>query len=184
MNQWLVSRKPHFDKVVEHLKSELSGIRTGRASASLVETVLVEAYGATQELRHLATVTVPDARTVQIEPWDAGVVKDIEKALTLAQLGMAPSVAGRVIRLSVPSLTEETRKEMVKQIGKRVEEARIALRGVREEVKKQIESAEQAGEIAEDARYRLQEELEQLTKEIQGVLDTCGADKERQVTEI
>ncbi|NQV12638.1 ribosome recycling factor, partial [Candidatus Uhrbacteria bacterium] len=134
-----------------------------------------------QELKNLAAIATPDSSTIQIEPWDAGVVKDIEKALTEANLGMMPSVVGKVIRLNVPPLTEDTRKDLVKMIGKKVEEARIAVRNVRDDIKKTVEHMEKEKEIAEDERYQLQEELDVMTKETNDKLEALGKEKELQV---
>lgn len=181
MHQFLAEKKPEFEKAVEFLTHDLNSVRTGRASTLIVDGVKVPAYGQSQELRSVAAVSTPDSSTIQIEPWDAGIVKDIEKALIEADLGMSPNVVGRVIRLSVPPLTEETRKNLVKSIGKKVEEARIAVRNVRDDIKKMVEQMEKSKEIGEDARYQLQEELDEVTKEVNERLEKLGKDKEAQV---
>lgn len=177
MNQWLISQKPLFDKVIERLSQELSSVRTGRASVGIVDGIQVEVYGSMQDLKHVASVTVVDSRTVQIEPWDASVTKAIEKAIQESDIGIQPAVAGKIVRLSMPTLTEENRKQWSKTVGKKAEDAHVLLRQVRDEVKKDIERKEEEGEIAEDARYRLQEELDALTKEYKERIDALAEEK-------
>lgn len=181
MHQFLAGKKADLEKAIGFLEGELTSMRTGRASTGLVETIMVTAYGSDQELKNLASIGTPDAQTIQIEPWDEGVVKDVEKALIEADLGMMPNVAGKTIRLAVPPLTEDTRKEMAKVVGKKVEEARIRVRTSRDDVKKAIEQMEKDKEISEDERYQLQEELDALVKSINETLDKMGKDKESQI---
>jgi ribosome recycling factor len=181
MHQFLAGKKSEFDKLVEYLETELMGVRTGRASVSLVDGVKVTAYDQEQELKNVAAISTPDSVTIQIEPWDAGVVKDIEKALIEADLGMTPNVSGKTIRLSVPPLTEDTRKDLVKVIGKRVEASRISVRNVRDEVRKEVEKMEKDKEIGEDERYLIHEELDEVAKETNAKLEKLGKDKEVQV---
>jgi ribosome recycling factor len=177
MNQWLTTQVPLFESVLQRLTGELSSVRTGRASVGIVDGIRVEAYGSMQDLKHVASVTVVDSRTVQIEPWDASVVKGIEKALQESDIGIQPAVAGKIIRLTMPTLTEENRKQWSKAVGKKAEDAQVELRKVRDEVKKDIEAQEEAGTIAEDARYRLQEELDELTKTYKGRIEALAQEK-------
>ena len=170
-----------MEKAIGFLEGELASVRTGRASSSLVEGVMVNAYGSDQDLKNLASISTPDATTVQIEPWDEGVVKDIEKALIEADLGMMPNVAGKIIRLAIPPLTEDTRKDLAKMVGKKVEEARIRVRTVRDDIRKAVEKMEKDKEIGEDERYQLQEELDELVKEVNGKLEKMGKEKEEQI---
>ena len=181
MHHKLEEKKPLFDKAVEHLREELLGIRTGRASSALVEGIRVDAYGSLQDMKNLASISVPDSQTVQIEPWDEGVVKAIEKAIADSDLNIAPNVAGKVIRLAVPALTEDTRKDMVKVVGKRTEEARIAVRNVREDIRKDIDTMEKSKEISEDERYKMQEELDKYVSDVNGKIEVLGKEKEEQI---
>lgn len=181
MHQFLAGKKSDVEKAIGFLESELASIRTGRASSSLVEGVMVSAYGSDQDIKNLASISTPDATTVQIEPWDEGVVKDIEKALIEADLGMMPNVAGKTIRLAIAPLTEDTRKDLAKMVGKKVEEARIRVRTVRDDIKKSIEKMEKDKEIGEDERYQLQEELDELVKEVNATLESAGKEKEQQI---
>lgn len=164
-----------FASVIQHLESDLQSLRTGRASSSLVEDVRVEAYGSSTDMKSIASISVPDAKTIQIEPWDKSLVGAIEKALVIANLGMQPNVAGTVIRLNIPQMTEENRRSIAKQVHEKAEHARIAIRTVRETVRDAILSAEKNKEIAEDEKFRLQEQLEKKVKEandlVQGVAD-------------
>jgi ribosome recycling factor len=147
----------------------------------MVDGIKAEAYGTKQDLRNIASISVPDSRTIQIEPWDANLVKDIEKAIMESDLGIMPNTAGKVIRLAVPQLTEETRKEYVKALKKRVEDARISVRNVREDVKKEVEANEKAKEITEDERYKLLEELDELVQGFNAQMDALGKEKEAQI---
>ncbi len=184
MHQLLTTKKEGFEGVVEHLKQELASIRTGRASTGLVETLMVTAYGSAQELRNLASISTPDSRTIRIEPWDAGVVGDIEKALADSDIGIAPNVDGKIIRLSIPGMTEDSRKDLIKVVGKRLEDARISVRNVREDIRKEIEALEKAKEIREDERYQMQEDLDKIVSEYNEALDKLGKDKEEQISTV
>jgi ribosome recycling factor len=184
MNDFLESRKEDFTKAVEHLKGELSALRTGRANASLVENILVEAYGVKTPIRGLANITVPDAKTLAIEPWDKSVIKDMEKAIQMANIGINPVNEGTKIRLSMPQMTEENRKEMIKILGQKLESARISLRNVRETVKDEIAKAEKDKKIGEDEKFRFQEELEEFVKEKNEEVKVIGEKKEQELMTI
>ena len=176
--------RPDFQKAVDHLEKELKNIRSGRANSAIVEEIRVEAYGQSMELKGVAAISVPDAKTIQIEPWDKTIVKDVEKALIAANLGMAPNVAGTVIRLNMPPMTEETRKEAVKVIGQKGEQARKSIRSVREEVREKIAAQEKAKEISEDERFRLQEHLDKLSKEFNDVVERLVNEKEEEMMKV
>lgn len=175
------SAKPDFENVLAHLDKELHNIRSGRANASLVEDVKVEAYGSMMELKGLASVSVPDAKTIQIEPWDKNVVKDIEKALIVADLGLNPNVAGTVIRLVMPPTTEENRRETVKVVHQKGEQAKIGLRAVRESVRESVLAKEKNKEIGEDERFRLLEDLDKVVGEHNRKVDAMVKEKEEEV---
>ena len=176
--------KPDFDAVIEHLKKELKNIRSGRANASIVEGVKVDAYDSMMDLKSVASISTPDAKTIQIEPWDSNLVKDIERALQMANLGLNPNVAGTTIRLVMPPMTEENRKELVKIIHQRIEEARIKIRTVREAVRENIQAEERAKTIGEDDRYRLQEELDDFVGTFNKQIEDLGKEKEEEVMSI
>lgn len=177
----LEAAKPEFQKVIDHLEKELKNIRTGRANASLVDDVKVEAYGSMMELKGVAAISVPDAKTIQIEPWDKGVVKDVERALIAANLGLNPNVAGSVIRLIMPPTTEESRKETVKIVSQKGEQARVSIRAVRETVREAITADEADKKISEDEKFRDQEHLDKIAKEWNEKIEKIVKDKEEEV---
>jgi len=170
-------------KAVEVLSKDLGGFRTGRASASLVERVTVEHYGAMTPLNQMAGISVPENTLLVIQPWDKTAIPAIEKALNNAQLGMTPAVDGGVIRLRVPAMTEERRKDLVKQMGKRAEEARVEIRNVRRDEQEAVKKAEKAKEIGEDDARRQLETLQKLTDGKIAEIDKLTAAKEREVLE-
>lgn len=173
--------KPQFEKTLEHLSQELSAIRTGRSTPALVENINVEVYGSIQQIKALASISTPDAKTVQIEPWDASVVKLIESAIQKSDIGINPNVDGKVLRLIMPMMTEETRQRMVKVTKEKLENARIAIRQVREDVKKQIDKLEGIGE---DEKRGKQKDLDDMVKDFNNKIDDMGTRKETEVTTI
>ena len=177
----LTEKKPEFEQVVLHYANELGALRSGRANPALVERVMVEAYGSTMPLKGVASVSVPDAKTLAIDPWDAGLVKDIERALVLADLGITPTVQGKTIRLVMPMMTEERRKQLVKVVKEKAEEARVAARAVREKIRDTVLGMEKNKEIAEDERYRLQDELDKMTKQFNEEIEKLAMEKEQEI---
>ncbi len=173
--------KPEFDKAIDHLKRGLATVRTGHATPALVEDLDIQVYGAHQPLKQLASISCPDPKTVQIEPWDASVVKSIESAIMNSDLGMNPNVDGKIIRLNMPMMTEENRLRMVKVVKERIEDSRIAVRQVREDVKKKIEKQESVSE--DDIRSDL-EEMDKYVKEVNTTIEEMGKKKEVEVTTI
>ena len=161
MNTYLESRQEEFEKIIDFFKKDISGIRTGRASTSILEGVFVEVYGTRMPVNGVANVSVEDSRSITIAPWDKNVIKEIEKALTEAELGVGIANEGEKIRLKIPEMTEEKRKELVKKLNEKMEKARISLRQVRDEIKKEIEEAEKNKDITEDDKYNFIEELDQ-----------------------
>lgn len=171
-------------KAVEATERELKGIRTGRASPALVETVVVPAYGADTPLRQLATISTPDARTIQIQPWDRNLLGAVEKAILAANLGLTPNNDGRVIRINIPPLTEERRKELVKLARHMAEEGRVAIRNIRRHANEEIKDAEKRHEISEDERERALDETQKLTDKYIAKVDELLAAKEKEIMEV
>ncbi|MEN9558355.1 MAG: ribosome recycling factor [Candidatus Parcubacteria bacterium] len=167
-----------FASAIEHLEGELKGLRSGRASAGMVETISVFAYGSTMELKGVASISIPDPKTIQIEPWDKALTKEIEKALTEADLGMQPNTMGSTIRLSLPPMNEENRKRLVKQAHELGEDARIAVRNIRGRIRDEIQSQK---EIGEDEQQRLLEELDKRTKELNVSIEAILKQKEEEI---
>jgi ribosome recycling factor len=176
--------RSEFQGALDHYHKELQGLRTGRAHSALVEDIRVEAYGQTMDLKSVCSITIPDAKTLQIEPWDKTVVKEVEKALIDASLGMQPNVAGTVIRLVMPPMTEETRKNMVKVLHQKEEQAKVGIRNVREKVKSLITADEKNKEISEDQKRRDLERLEKTVAEWNAKIDTLTSEKEKDIMTI
>ena len=171
-------------KTVDVLQRELAIIRTGRASPALVEQIRVDYYGVPTPLGQMATILAPEARLLVIQPWDKGSLTSIEKAILKSSLGLNPTNDGDVIRLSIPQLTEERRKELVRVVRKRVEEGRVAIRNLRREAMEQLRDLARNKEISEDEQKRGLELLQKLTDRFIEESDSIGRDKEAEVLEI
>lgn len=184
MHTYLNSKKSDFQTTIEHLQKELGSLRTGRATPALVEDIVVNAYGSTMEIRGLASLNVPDSRTVVIDPWDKSLIQNIEKGIRDAGIGLSPVVDGSVLRIMVPQMTEENRKQIVKVLKEKLEDARIRLRGIREEIREEILKREKEKEFSEDEKFKLFDELEKLTKEFNEQISQIGERKEKEVMEI
>lgn len=180
-SEYLFKRQAELDKAIEFLKQDITGLRTGRANPSMVENIMVEAYETRMQLTAVASVSTPDSRTIQIEPWDKSVTKAIEKAIIDSKLGFNPNVAGTVIRLIMPALTEENRKNLVKVLGDKLENARKTIRAVRDEARAEIIAAEREGEVGEDEKYRLLEELDKTCSGFNDRIKHIGDDKEKEI---
>ncbi|MBI4239847.1 ribosome recycling factor [Candidatus Uhrbacteria bacterium] len=180
----LNSRKAEFEKHLEHLSQELKTLRTGRASTALLEHIHVDAYGVSTPLQHCASLSVADARTLVISPWDRSLLKEVEKAIVQANIGVSPINDGVVIRVVMPSLTEENRKNLVKSLGARVEQARVGLRSVRDKIKEEILKAEKAKEMTEDDRFALLKDLDEMTREFTDHVEQMGKAKEQDIMTI
>jgi len=174
----------HMDKSIQSLKGELAKVRTGRASTALVDTVHVDYYGSNVPLNQVANVTTPDARTIMIAPWEAGTLGAIEKAILAANIGLTPQNDGKVIRISVPAMTEERRKEMVKLIKKMGEETKVAIRNHRRDGNEEIKKAEKAKTVSEDEGKKSQELIQKKTDEKVKEVDTVVAGKEKEIMTI
>lgn len=176
--------KTDFDKVIEFLKTDIMGLRTGRASTALVENILVEAYGSKQQLKALASISIADSKTLNIEPWDKGLLATVEKGIRDSGIGVNPINDGRLIRVCLPELTVERRAELVKVLHQKLESARISVKKIREEIKNNILEEEKAKSISEDSRYHLQEQLDELAKKYNDDIKEIGENKEIEITNI
>jgi ribosome recycling factor len=164
--------------VVQH---EFAGLRTGRASPVLVENIVAEVYGSQMRIRELASITTPEARVLAIQPWDATTVHPIEKAILKSNLGVTPTVQGKVIRLVLPDLSQERRQEMVKIVRKMTEDGRVAIRHVRRDAIEALKKEKKAGGIAEDQEEVAEKEVQKLTDEYIGKIDAHLAVKEKEI---
>jgi ribosome recycling factor len=171
-------------RAVEVLERDLQGVRTGRASTSLVERVMVEYYGTPTALNQLAGINVPEAHQIVIQPWDRGVLSAIEKAIIKSDIGLVPNVDGAVVRLNIPPLTEERRKDLVKQVHKRMEEARVEVRNLRREAADQLKKEEHDGTIGADEGRREHENLQRVTDKHIADVDRVGVAKEQEILEV
>lgn len=184
MNQYIKNKEQEFEKAIEFFKKEISTIRTGRANPAILNGVQVEAYGVKTPLNGLASVTVPDASSLLVSPWDKNVSKDIEKAISEASLGLGISNEGGQIRLSIPKMTEENRKNLVKILNDKQEEARISIRHTRDEIKSDIEEAEKEKEITEDDKFAFIKELDERVTELNNELKKMRDEKEKDIMTI
>lgn len=173
-----------MDKSIQALKAELAKVRTGRASTALVDTVHVDYYGSNVPLSQVANVTTPDARTIQISPWEAGQAGAIEKAILAANLGLTPQSDGKVIRISVPAMTEERRKEMAKLVKKMGEETKIAMRNQRRDGNEEVKKQEKAKALTEDDAKKGMETIQKKTDEKIAEVDKVVAAKEKEILTI
>lgn len=171
-------------KAVEATQGEFAAIRTGRANASLLDHVLVEAYGTEMPLRHIANVSVPDARSIVIQPHDKSILGDVRKAIEKSDLGITPNVDGNVIRLGMPPLTEERRKDLVKLVHKRAEEGRVAVRNVRRDGHDHLKAAQKDSKVTEDEGHRANEQVQKLTDKHIAEIDALVHNKEKEIMEV
>ena len=170
-----------MDSAEKHTLHEFSAIHTGKASPSMVEGVMVEAYGSMMRLKECAAITTPDARLIQVQPWDKSLLKPIEKAIQLANIGINPAVDGTVIRLPMPDLSKERRQELVKVIHRLAEEGRVSIRNVRRDAIDQIKKQEKEGKLSQDEAKRLEKDLQtQTDKHIKDISDHVVA-KEKEL---
>ncbi len=181
MNQYIQAKEAEFEKAIEFFKKEISSIRTGRANPGVFEGVQVDAYGVKTPLNGLANINVSDARSMTVIPFDKNVIKDIEKAIVDADLGLGVVNEGDKIRVTVPQMTEENRKDLVKKLNEKHEHSRITLRQIREEIKDAIEKAEGNKEISEDDKFRFLKELDEEIKKRNDELEEIRDKKESDI---
>lgn len=184
IDETLLEAMEKMDAAVEHTQTQFASVRTGRATPSLVERINVDYYGAPVPLQQLAAISVPEARQLLIKPHDKGSLGAIEKAIRESDLGVSPSNDGVTIRLSLPQLTEERRREYVKVVRGMAEEGRIAVRGARRDARKAMEHAERDGEISADELERAEKELEKITHDHVEHVDAALGRKERELLEV
>lgn len=182
-NPILEKAQTSMEKAETALQRTLGQIRAGRANASLVNRVMVEYYGAPTPLNQIAAITIPEPRVLMITPYDKGALEDIEKALYTADIGISPANDGSVIRLVIPQLTGDRRKEIAKEVGKEAESAKVAVRNARRDAMDDLKKSEKASEISEDEMHDLEEQVQKLTNEATKRIDEIAKDKEKEITE-
>ena len=176
--------EPKMKRAVEAMERDFSGVRTGRASTALFERITVDYYGAQTPLNQVAGISTPDPHLIVIQPWDRSVLSAIEKAITKSDIGLMPNVDGTVVRLNVPPLTEERRKDMVKQVRRRTEQARVEVRNHRREAADQLKKATRDGDLSEDEERRELDGLQRLTDSYIEAIDARADRKEAEILEV
>jgi len=173
-----------MSRALDALERDLAAIRTGRAATALVERIPVEYYGTSTPLNQLASISVPEAHSIVIQPWDRSALGAIEKAILKSEVGLTPNVDGTVVRLNIPLLTEERRRDLVKLVHKRMEEARVEVRNHRRDVAEEIRKGERDGEIGVDEGRREQEQLQKVTDRWTAEIERVGKHKEQEILEV
>lgn len=183
-NELLTNGEDRMKKAVANLSKELATLRAGRANPSLLEKIQIDYYGAPTPLNQLASISVPEARLLVVQPYDKSIIDDIEKAILKSDLGLTPSNDGDVIRIAIPPLTEERRAELVKLVKKYAEENKVAIRNVRRDVNDDLKKSEKKGEITEDELRRLTDEVQKLTDKYIAQIDKIVEEKEKEIMEV
>lgn len=182
--QVIANAKEKMNKAIQSYSRELASIRAGRASASLLDRITVDYYGAPTPVNQLAGISVPEARLLVIQPYDKSILGEIEKAILKSDIGLNPSNDGSLIRLSIPMLTEERRKELVKNVKKESEEAKIAIRNIRRDGNDDLKKLEKNGDITEDDLRGYNDDIQKLTDEFISKIDTLTKEKEKEILEV
>jgi ribosome recycling factor len=183
-SETLVGAERKMSRAVEAMERDFQGLRTGRASTSLVDRIHVDYYGTQTPLNQLASISVPEPHQIVIQPWDRGVLGAIEKAIQKSDIGLMPNVDGTVVRLNIPPLTEERRKEIVRSVHKRMEEARVEIRNLRREAADTLKKEERDGTVGTDEAHRQLDQLQKVTDHAIAEVDRVGAVKEQEVLEV
>lgn len=176
--------RTQMDKALEAVRREFTSVRTGKASPALLDTVRVDAYGSRMPLNQVATVSSPEPRMLVVQPWDKNLIGTVEKAIRSSELGLNPANDGSIIRVPIPALNEERRRDMVRMLHKLAEEGRIAVRHARQEANKQIKARQQAAELSEDEAHRQMDDVQKLTDEYIQRIDQALKSKEEEVLEV
>ncbi len=183
IEETLEETKERMGKTISDLETELKRVRTGRASLSLLDGIRVDYYGTQTQLNQMASLSVPESRLIVIQPWDVSVIKDIEKAILKSDLGLTPSSDGKLIRIAIPPLTEERRKELVKVVSKICEEHKVAVRNIRRDSNELLKGFKKDGDIAEDDAFKAQDSVQKITDNFITKIDEVYKDKEKEILE-
>jgi ribosome recycling factor len=183
IEETLQESRERMGKTIAALENELKRIRTGRASASILDGIKIDYYGAPTPLNQAATIAVPESRLITIQPWDVTIIKDIEKAILKSDIGLTPSNDGKLIRIAVPPLSEERRKELVKLVHKSCEEHKVAVRNIRRDANELIKGFKKDGDISEDDAFKAQDRIQKVTDEYIAKVDEVYKAKEKEILE-
>jgi ribosome recycling factor len=181
---WKEEMKVHMGKSIDNFRRDLGKVRTGRASLTILDGISVSYYGQTTPLNQVATLTVPESRVIAIQPWDVQIIPLIEKAIASSNLGLNPVNDGKMIRLQIPPLTEERRKDLVKNVKRMAEDSRVAVRNIRREYMERVKAMEKRKEISEDQMKRYQEEVQKETDASVKEVDEILGEKEKEILEV
>ncbi|SHI41055.1 ribosome recycling factor [Anaerovibrio lipolyticus DSM 3074] len=184
INDIVSSSEERLNKSIDALKREFGSLRAGRATPSLLDKVMVDYYGTPTPVNQVAKVSVPEARMIMIQPWEKTMLHEIEKAIMKSELGLSPNSDGTAIRLSIPQLTQERRKELVKTVGKKAEEAKVAIRNIRRDANEHIKKLEKDKEITEDESKKGQEKFQKIVDGFIKTVDTLKEAKEKEIMEV
>ncbi len=176
--------KDRMNKSVQALEKEMSRVRTGRASLSILDPVKVDYYGTLTPLNQMASISVPESRLITVQPWDVSAIKEVEKGILKANLGLTPASDGKIIRIPIPPLTEDRRKEIAKQVHKSCEDYKVALRNIRRDSNNELKSLQKDGDISEDDNFKAQKQVQDITNEYIKKIDEIFAVKEKEILEI
>ncbi len=184
MNELIKNTEARMEKSIDALTREFATVRAGRANAAVLDKITVDYYGTATPIQQIATISVPEARTLQIQPWDTTTLKLIEKAIQVSDIGINPNNDGRVIRLIFPPLTEERRKELVKDVKKMAEDSKVAIRSIRRDSIEKLKAMKKAGDITEDDQQNGEKKIQNVTDKYCSEVDSLQAAKEKEILEI
>jgi len=183
LNSIYEESRERMEKSIIALKNELKRVRTGRASLSLLDGIRVDYYGTQTPLNQMASLSVPESRLITIQPWDTSVINSIEKAILKSDLGLTPASDGKIIRISIPPLTEDRRKELVKRVNKTCEEYKVAVRNIRRDSNDMVKELKKEGEVSEDEAFKAQDEIQKITDAHIEKIDAIYQEKEKEILE-
>lgn len=183
-DETIMNAEEAMEKAADYLQHEFAAIRTGKASPALVENIDVEAYGSTMKLKQLALISTPEARLLVVQPFDAATVKDIERALTESRLGITPAVEGKIIRLPIPELSEERRKDLARSVKQIAEEAKVRVRGARRHAMDNVKKLQKEGTVTEDNLHTAEKEIQTLTDKYTASIDKHLESKEAEIMKV
>jgi len=175
--------RENMGKTIAALKNELKRVRTGRANLSILDGIRVDYYGTPTPINQMASLSVPESRLITIQPWDVSVIKEIEKAILKSDLGLTPSSDGKIIRIAIPPLTEERRRQLAKAIHKTCEDHKVAVRNVRREANEMLKTLKKDGDISEDDAFKGQDQVQKITDEFVAQIDVIFKEKEKEILE-
>jgi ribosome recycling factor len=184
LNDVYADSRERMKKILENLEREYQRVRTGRASVALLDGIRVEYYGTSTPLTQIATLTVPEPRTIVIQPWDVSIIGEVEKAILKSELGLTPMNDGKLIRIGIPPLTEERRRDLVKVVRKMAEECKVSMRNVRRDANEMLKDLKKEKEISEDEQFRGQEEVQKITDDLIKQVEAVFGAKEKEILEV